>query len=446
MVTTKKYNQGIITYALKRQERVNGIKACVSYSGITANAATVTRTFEESESRTHTRGDHVRALPFTGQYIEQSPVAGSIDTTYLAYSSGDPLCGPEAGTTYRHTSDIGAFVVQPMASVPVFNSTHQYLADSADTKALADVNRSYYSAGVILAERLRTIDYITGKSKQLAALLRARTKKDLTRYLQSRKTDRKRIAKDLAGEHLGFVFGLLPLINEIKGMADLLASSETLIITGRGRHALLEETTNGSQVLRHGASSTYWPCCINVSHLTTVKRSVRTSVSMKVDVVAFQKMRDHGFNPIATFYDLVPLSFLSDFISNTGTFLRSYDPTIGLSFLTGSRTHWAEQRITSVYTGAKWTYAADGVTNIRSAGAGEGFSRALSIKRVPLLQPPQPVLMFQNNLSLAKAATIASLAIQRAIKPVRAIKALRDFRYRGPRPKYLPPIKYKKVK
>lgn len=445
--TTILYKRGaVMTTSVERKYvRHNDTYACQKTVVQAYPPAQTSRSVQNSESRTYTRGDHVHSTPFTGYYIEQSPMVGNFLTTYYQRSSDSTHC-VGAGNTSVCQTDFGFYVENPVAPV-VYDDAEitQRLRDAANTKALADLNRSYYSMGVILAERMKTIDYIVSKTKQLIVLLKHRSTADLTKFLQSRKSDRRRIAKDLAGEHLGFIFGLLPLIDEISGLADLLASSETAVITGRGRRALQTDNKTVSTDIRYGAD---YPRALLVTTDTMVKRSVRTSVSMEITIAAFQRMRDHGLNPVATFYDIVPLSFLSDFISNTGAFLRSYDPLVGLSFMTGNSTVWLESTVTTTVRGITATTEDGSPSGLTVTSSGDGYARSryLRVKRDPLTELPEAIWQFQNNLTLAKAATLASLAIQRSFKPVAHLnKVLRNFRYKGPRPKYLPPIKYQKV-
>lgn len=408
----------------------------------------VARLLRASEARTLAKGDHLHSLPFTGSYVEQSPMAGRVSFDYRNTNASGPdknVCGVSAGSYMSYSGDIGFWIPTPLApAVPFDDALEQRLKEAADTKALADLRRSYYNLGILLAERRKSISYLTDKCKQLMALVKARQTKDLARYFATRKRDQRRVTRDIANEHLGFLFGLLPLISEIEGAADLLAADSAFKITGRGRQAKVSMSSTASAIRTMTVSATVLPAALDRIDLTTVKYSCRTSVSVEVNVPAAQKLRDHGLNPMATFFDIVPLSFLCDFVSNTGTFVRALDPLVGVTFLTANSTFWRETKIKTSVRAAKYTVTgSSSVQTVVGSGQGESETRNLVVRRVALTDYPEATWQLQNNLSIGKAATLASLAIQRYLKPVRFLVEKKPFRYRGPRPRYLPPIKYR---
>ena len=134
------------------------------------------------------------------------------------------------------------------------------------------------------------------------------------------------------------------------------------------------------------------------------RHSARTSLRYRIDVAATQQLRNNGFNPIATAYDLTPLSFILDFCSNTGQWLRSYDPMFGATFETGSTTTWFENHSRQVLKGASTTVPGTSV-RVETTGGVTYSQRGMSMVRTVHLVPPEPVWHLTNNLSLAKAAT-----------------------------------------
>jgi hypothetical protein len=408
-----------------------------------------------SEVKTIMSGDKVHALPFTGDYTECKPMTGRFSCTSRTFPGVDEgidyqQCGDLRGFHLSFTGDIGFYNPGVPASIPLPSPPGDLmvrLRGLADTKACADLRRSLYNAPLILAERKETIDMLKRKGLQIAAVVKSRQTEDLSKWARTRNRDKRRIARDIAGEHLAILFGFLPLISEIEGVAGALAQDTPFKITGRGRASDVSETKtsigNSSDAVVVSSRNAYYEGGL----ISKVRFSVRTSVSCSVTLSGAQYLRDAGFNPLATVYDLVPLSFLSDFVSNLGSFIRALDPLVGVDFLTGSSTSWIERHdnarvfgtvVKNVHDTSTGRY-----TSHKSVGSGEASVRVLRVHRSVLTDYPDPSLHWNNTLTLPKIGTLASLSIQRFLKPVKPLLAAKAFRYKGKRPKYLPPIKYR---
>lgn len=320
-----------------------------------------------------------------------------------------------------------------------------FLSNASVTKALASARSGYNNVPLLIAERRRTIDMITKRSRQIIDVVKREQTSALERYLKTRKSQRKLVAHDIASGHLEVLFGVLPLIGEIEGLAEQLAAKESIFITGRGRMRNIVETVGPTiETWRNigiNNNRNFLAVVADVRKIETRNASTRTSLRYKVDIDAFQRLRDNGFNPIATAYDLVPLSFLSDFVSNLGSWLRAYDPMFGCEYLTGSTSIFYEDAVDNIVSGRRivngfWTMTTSSFGSVSQAGR--------YFRRIVHASAPSPTLQWQNNLTPGKLATAAALVVQRYLKPVRALLKVREFRYRGPRPKFLPPIRYRR--
>lgn len=410
-----------------------------------------------SEVKTLTLGDSVHALPFTGYYTEHKPMSGQFSCTARVFKGvGGGIdyaqCGENYGSRSAYTGDIGYYIQGVANSIPLpvpAPGAVERLISLANTKACADLRRSLFNAPLIIAERRETIAMLRKKGLQIASVVKHRQAKDLARWARTRRRDKRLVARDIASEHLALLFGFLPLIDEINGIAASLSDDVPVKITGRGRASDVAESVtslgNSTSTLRQDNAFALYE-----GGLTSMVRfSARTSVSCTVTMSGAQYIRDAGFNPLAAFYDLIPLSFLSEFVSNLGTFIRALDPLVGVDFLTGSTTTWIERHDTARVFGTykrvnNYSYGRpDSFLEVSCSGSGEASTRVLQVQRSVLTDYPEPSLHWVNNMSLAKAGTIASLAVQRYLKPVQRLLAAKAFRYKGSRPKYLPPINYR---
>lgn len=435
--------------------KLNEGNACVASDG-TKYRSKVTKAIPAPVvTRTFASGDSVHALPFTMSLVEVQPMAGSLTYMYglPAQRSIRAVCGQDA--LYRERSAIVDSgwcyhnTLRP-AQLAADLVLENQLRAIAETKALANLRQSLNNVPLLFAERRETIEMVRRKGLQIGAAVRARHDADYARWAKTRLRDKRRVARDIAGEHLAFLFGFLPLIGEVEGLCEQLSEDAVAIVTGRGRMASMSAVTkSATNSVSTSTFQNYTSIPFTYTLDDTKRYSFRTSIQVEITSAAAARLRKNGFNPIASAYDLVPLSFLSDFVSNLGTFLRALDPVFGVNFITGNSTLWREYKQTCTVSGASFViphkWAADDQVNARctTTGNGKGTSRALYVRRWPLSDFPIASLHFVNNLSVSKAATIASLAIQRYLKPLQVALRRKEFRYKGKRPKWLPPIKYK---
>lgn len=399
------------------------------------------------ESKTIIVGDKVHSTTWSKEVHEIVALNGAVTTratfSDLTDTAYNVVCGSTPKRVTQYTADVLYYVQHSDLSYTQWpQDTASFLRGYSETQALADLRRSLVNLPLVIAERRETLALIKSKSKQLATLVHRTQSKDLKRWKASRGAQRSLLAKDIANEHLALLFGVLPLVGEIEGLAALLAQGSLMKLTGRGRRAT--ETTDTDRTPVNSGAGQVLPVALKVQREFKKRLSCRTSISVELLVSEAQSLRDWGFNPVATFYDLVPLSFLLDFVSNVGTFLRAHDPLCGVRFLTGNSTFWDEVSERVEVLGYTHNDNTDIMTDeVTSVASSTGFQRWLRVNRMALTGYPDSQVLWANNFSLAKAATAVALLLQRYIKPARTLLGIKAFRYKGVRPKYLPPIPYK---
>lgn len=419
-------------------------------SKVTKNfSATNSLSAPSSDVRSATlKGNRVTALPYSRLIMEPVELSGMMKWT-RSDGSAKPECASigarDAGSA---TGNFSPAVLCNLPSKPamiVAPGSWAPIIAIAETKALSNARKSFNNVPLLVAERRETVAMIGKRLEILSKGVGSAQAESLQKYRRAKKRDRPSVARDAASWHLELLFGWLPLIDEVEGALELLASESTIDFYGRGAQAkVTEERTTPNYVLSQFNVGTYVvqaPLMRFEEHY--VKQSAYVSLRYRVTVGGFKRARELGFNPLSATFDLIPLSFLLNFISNTGQWLKSYDPLIGATFVTGSCSTMLNeayrQRRDGMYTvlngGASRLSCTGTVTAIRS---GKLFNRAVYVNE------PTGSWHFQNNLTLAKAASAISLALQRYIKPLRSLMKVKQFRYRGPRPKYLPPIRYRK--
>lgn len=433
----------VLTY----KGHLNGWDRCYVYDGVT----TVTKSIDSPESDLRSalvKGDKVHATPYWRRIIQPVAVNGSL--TVNSYNSN--LAGGHCGSEFMDvvSGPVSVVMADRIPSPPTIDLDEEmieYVRGAAETKALADARRSYNNIPLLFAERLKTLEMIRTRVLQLSRGVGKAQREALDKYRRTRRRDKPRVAKDIASIHLELLFGWLPVIGEVEGLIEQLGKDFTIDLTARGRMAqewvVAGEKSKAVMVLSagHGGGTFGLRTPYQYQPMTRYRYSARTSLRYTIESQTAQAFRDNGFNFFASVYDLVPLSFVAAFVSNVDHYLRSFDPMIGASYVTGSTGLWVEEESYIDFSGSS-SYEHPWV--LSTSGAGRIAITGKYIQRFVLPEPPGAVLQWQNRLTVAKVATGVALAAQRYIKPVKRLIAARPFRYRGPRPKYLPPIRYRK--
>lgn len=430
---------------------VSNGSACVNGVYPTDPVRSVTRDIANYSQRIGKQGNFVEATPYWARFEEVSPFEGSLSIVNQ-YKYTDDIhfekCGSKAGFYWHLTVHPGYLFDPRVTFFPEDFELEQFLRGYSSTQALASLRERMMNIPLLYAERVRTAQMISKRASQLASDVQSVADETTRKYNRLRGQRKKQFAKDAANAHLELLFGWLPLMQELAGAASIYTEPLSMTLTGRGRRSdvvkIDTKTTNLWRDMDHFLQDRYrFPHERRTEGFDRI--SARTSLTYTVEARVMRRLRQMGFNPLAASFDFIPLSFVANFVSNLGAYIAAHDPMPDATFVRGNTTLWRESRRDYTLTPCNFFYKNGSV--VASAGnlvgQSAGWGRCLNVVRTVHGAPPDPELFWANNLSVAKAFTSASLGIQRAVKPVVAMqKALRVFRYRGPRPRWLPPIKY----
>lgn len=390
------------------------------------------------------QGDHVHALPYWYKktvlpaynkhvvtLTEYRTTVGCKDEPIYAVHQYD--VGPRACITQ---AEIG--LVKPQSTSVKFN-----VRSSAIIKAQADLRKQMASLPMLFMERKATVKTIGKYSKFILNNAITMQRKDVKRWLkaikrQSSPEKLKTIAQQTANKHLEFVFGVMPLIDDLHGLTEFFAEKRVNVRTGNGRHRQKAPTRNTlKERVSHG-SRMY----INSETSYIADYSVRCKLRMTISSHIANDASKLGFNPIYTWYDATPLSFIVGWFSNLNTWLRTLDPITGLQFETGHISTREQARVErkisiSSFKPDKPVTVSNG--QLTSIAEYTDFERE-ALSELPGLQMPS----FQDNASLFAAFASVSLLVQRYVKSAEREISAKPFRYRGPKPKFLKPIRFTK--
>lgn len=407
-------------------------------------------------------GNHIDALPY---WSERYVLTGKPSDRQFGFGwsanerrpippASDACSAGSAYSIYRgiYTVDPLNYVAPPTLNLPsVTPAELDFLRGMADTRALASLNRSLVNLPMLFAERAATLRMVAGKVGGIADAARDIQQRDLSRWRKAAKRDKRRVARDIANEHLEIIFGWFPLIGEIEGALEYIAEERFEHVKGRGAHSLkksvqsIDSATPISGWNPYTGSTRVMADAIQVgTRIETV--GLRTNLRCDITSQAVGDFKKLGFEPISTFYDMVPLSFVSGWISNFDAYVRTLAPLIGVEFRTGSRSLRREcifdtqisvrERLqTPPKPWLSWVEARDRSTT-------PYVGHRVRDERSVLKELPSASLHWDLGVGLYEAAASASLVVQRKLKPLQRLLKTKEFRYRGPKPRNLPPIRY----
>lgn len=329
------------------------------------------------------------------------------------------------------------------------DSDMAFVRNVAETKAKNSLRRGLTSLPMLFREREQTLKTMQSKSNLIIDIVMRRHNDDLQRYRKLRtKRDKIRFARAAAAQHLEVIFGIMPLIDDLQGLAEFMVQEEFTFVKGTGTHGITSTvkgkvasaaSTKPEQAPPYGGG-------YSVQSRYSARCALRADITSKIGADAAQL----GFAPLYTLYDAVPLSFVLSWFSNFGQWVGSMDPLVGANFRTGSTNvrRSVSSDLTLVGSFEKSTKRSSGRQHIDIYDAGGVVHKSesfVSDVRSVLDSEPDGEFEFYNNLSFYSMAASVSLAIQRKLKLPKRALSVSPFKYKGKKQvRNLPPIKWSK--
>lgn len=189
--------------------------------------------------------------------------------------------------------------------------------------------------GVTLGERAQAIEMIAKRAVQLRNAIKALKRGDAKtfgkelgiikspRYQKLTNGNKFRnTSKDVSGSFLEWHFGWVPLVKDIGNAVDVLQSE---IPTTLLKSTATIQTSDGSLKVMWGE---------RLVESWTTKVTVKMQTEVYVSNPNLRLASQLGFvNPAALFWEMIPFSFLVDWIVNVGQFLNSFSDFAGLTLV-----------------------------------------------------------------------------------------------------------------
>lgn len=415
------------------------------------------------------QGDRVHALPYWSRVTEAAASGdGLVKFQYIWHLPGlvgdlpPTVCiaKQQAGSRIMGSFDAWELAYRLPASWLMPDGTPaqwKFAEHMANTKAKANLNKALVNLPLLYAERAQTAKMIGDRVGQVVRAAQAAHNRDFSAYKKAYgRLEKRKVAREAANSHLELIFGLLPMIDEVEGLAELLAMPTLDFIRARGTYAIMlsETPVNKVELVKtpsdiSGVNSAGLVATVQSKGSFRNMISVRTALRYKLETQLAADARRLGFEPLGAAFDLYPLSFLLGWVSNLDDYIKGMAPLVGVTFETGSMNR--RQRSILSYGLTVAPGVASGLYGNPSRWERipslvkpcDYFASKMANTRLPLSEPPESHLHWDVDVGLYEIAAGLSLTIQRYVKPLKRLMKQKSFRYRGKRPKWLPAIKYR---
>lgn len=310
-------------------------------------------------------------------------------------------------TTRNGNPGVGLLVTPPVIDT-------QALISRACTAALANVEQPTAEGMVMLAELRETLHTLRHPLENAAKaisrvrqkLARPRSPQRKVRLGATAKPDKtgNLVARDIASQHLAVVYGVMPFIHDCSQIVKAITQPKTAP----------RKTARGSAT---ESASTSWTRTYNDGEVTgtvsgTASRVVVVRAYSYYEVWADLGGTRYGFtlsNVPSTLFELIPYSFLLDWVSNAGRYLSAITPRVGITTL--SEGYVVTDTLT--FTESLGTLTALN-TGYSCTGGGDVYTKTLVTRsRVPSKLSDNTRLTLDVNLDVSKVASAISLITQR---------------------------------
>jgi len=345
---------------------------------------------------------HYVSIPDSSGWREPNPYVraielcdpGSLSVNYKSNGWEGP-----AGENTREFSNLGfdwGSLSEDTRLGPFWNSPSQTAYNMALTKCLNDLGKGKASIGLALAESHKTFKELAHLVKDIFRIYKAFKSLD-GKLLYDIVNSGRSLPKGVANRYLQYQYGVKPLMRDIKEIYDFLP-------TVVSKHLLIRAEGKGNES---------WSSSNNVGFKAESTEYTKVVMYASVYNVGLLNLSRAGLLDIAGIaWELVPYSFLIDWLLPVGQVLSAYSSTTGLLFHSGTATRTvvskAEQELRSGPITPSYFEYVDSPTSVRNASV-----KAIKTSRRVMTGFENPSIYVKSPFSMAHIANAAALIIGR---------------------------------
>lgn len=294
----------------------------------------------------------------------------------------------------------------------------------AQTEALTRIIDQKINVGVALAESAKTVDWLAEKVLQLFNAYRHLRKgqfRDLysllvgTRRRGPKRKSLPRKARDFAGTPsswwLQYWYAFMPLVWDVYGVAEQVEAGlreDNLLFSVM--RTITQPTTPPWSPLSTSHISSYFNCWES-GHAT---ESCRVKLWGRISCSQLASLNQLGFlNPALIAWELVPFSFVIDWVVPIGRYLESLTATSGVTFHDGFQTCVVKGKY-DAYVGTHIPGSGSGLDGWTFVSPARGSWEFYAMSRQPLDAWPVPVTFVKGPWSTKNVLTAIALTVRKS--------------------------------
>lgn len=377
----------------------------------------VTREGVWTESVTSTRGEIVKGvaagnwrppLPYSMEERKSAAIRGN--ATFMSYGFNQDYF-PNQSSWVRWDGVLTGISVDDTYEAL---STNEW--DKLNARALSRLKNQQVNLSMILATRKQTVEMLADSARALVkawSYAKRRQFGAAAKQLGIRNSVRPG-TKSASSGWLQLQFGWMPLINDVYGLyneatAPVVENGMTIVVRARDQKSSVTQGTYGPWPVHSKSTSK-----LQVHYEQSYQRTGKLSYWWKLDSAALQAAARMGLtNPAMVLWDIVPFSFVVDWLLPVGQFLDNLDATVGFTYLGGSRTEF--HRINRKISRAEILRGQplDGYLYLKETAQYNGDAHLVKMDRT-VLPEPSSTIHVRNPFSTFTVVSTAALILQRA--------------------------------
>lgn len=284
----------------------------------------------------------------------------------------------------------------------------------ARTRAWANIDQPDYQGLVFLGELRETLTMLRSPLKSILSLSNAFDRRlakmgvfDKKKVRGANFRKQLKIREELASVYLQFQYGVKPLLKDIANIVETAKPRLLPIPVRKTARAMEKKVVAGSFTQTEGL----WAMSYTASYSYVCSHTIRCGILYQYDTAAMEQEK-WGLRPQdvpLAVYQLMPLSFVADWIGNLGEFISAITPRVGVTVLCSWESYERDETLTRSVSG----YSSPSYT-LTGGGSGMDSRQVVTKTRGQLLGPSlamKDITSLQNDIS--RLTSLAALVTQR---------------------------------
>lgn len=367
--------------------------------------------------------DRLHATPYSAMRLISKPMTFSLSRDYSVDM------GPGTAVVYRRQDNASGTI--PWGYTP--NHEKPNLSrDKAIIQALNRLGDVKVNLGILYAERASTVGLLGTYAKRLRSLYDAFRRRDVRAWKRLTGASSKQAAKQIANEYLAIQFGVMPIVNDINGVVELLqekrGTAKYVRVSGK------DKSTSVSTVITVTENPASGGEYMSVENRTAWKSGLKAHLTFAInhDDLYRNLNRLGTLNILSVAIDAVKWSWVLEWFVGLNAWAKSLTADVGCEFITGCVSTLHEVVISERIIGT-WVHPAIGSRPSDPVVGGQGTSSTKWMNREVLTGVPFTVPYLKNPLGWFQALATLALAVQGLEDDVNTKRKPKQFRYRPKR-------------